>query len=265
MTRLVSLHDRTRLAAFLRKDAGLHLYALGDLDDFFWPATLWYGLEVDGELRQVLLGYLADSFLVMHALTSGPLAEMQVLLTRVRPLLPPRVYAHLTPGLGAVLAAHYRFEEHGAHHKMLLTAPEQLGAHGEAEVERLALADLDELRALYGASYPDNWFDPRMLETGQYYGLREGRALVSVAGVHVYAPEQGIAALGNIVTHPAARGHGYATRVTAALCRQLLQTVPQIGLNVRADNAAALACYRRLGFTRSADYEEVALTLRGAP
>jgi ribosomal protein S18 acetylase RimI-like enzyme len=49
---------------------------------------------------------------------------------------------------------------------------------------------------------------------------------------------------------------------TARLCRELLATVDQIGLNVRADNAAAIACYPRLGFARGASYEECLLTLR---
>jgi ribosomal protein S18 acetylase RimI-like enzyme len=262
MDRIISLHDRAQIGAFLRRDAPLHLYALGDLDDFFWPSTLWYGLEVDGALRQVILGYLADSLLVVHALTDGPVAELRDLLARVQHLLPPRIYAHLTPGAGEALSGRYLSESHGVYDKMLLVEPERLAAADTREVERLGEGDLDAVQALYDASYPGNWFDPRMLETGQYYGLREGGALVSVAGVHVYSPQQRVAALGNIVTRPEARGRGYATRVTARLCAELLQTVAHIGLNVRADNAPALACYQRLGFARVASYEEVDLTLR---
>lgn len=260
-TRIVSIHDRERLAAFLRRDAPLHLYALGDLDDFFWPHTLWYGLERDGELRQVILGYMAPELLVLHALTGGPLDEMRTLLAGVRHLLPPHVYAHLTPGLQDALAETYRIEHHGDYDKMLLADPARLTAVDTTATQRLEPTDLAEIQALYAASYPGNWFDPRMLATGQYYGLREAGRLMSVAGVHVYAPAQGAAALGNIVTHPAARGRGHATVVTARLCRELLATADQIGLNVRADNTAAIACYRRLGFVRNAGYEELDLTL----
>lgn len=262
MARVICLHDRARIGAFLRRDAPLHLYALGDLDDFFWPHTLWYGLEEDGELQQLILGYLTDTLLVVHALTGGPLHQLRELLVRVRPLLPPRIYAHVSPGAGEALTEHYRGEPHGTYDKMLLVEPARLAQIDAAQVERLDEGDLDDLLALYAASYPGNWFDPRMLATGHYYGLREGRQLVSVAGVHVYSPEQRVAALGNIVTHPAARGRGHATLVTARLCRELFSSVQQIGLNVRADNAAAIACYRRLGFARIASYEEVDLTLR---
>jgi predicted GNAT family acetyltransferase len=109
---------------------------------------------------------------------------------------------------------------------------------------------------LYDESYPGNWFDPRMLQTGQYFGLRESRQLVSVAGVHVYSERYRVAAVGNVVTHPAHRNKGYGRAVTARLCQLLLETVDHIGLNVKADNDAAMACYRKLGFEIIAPYGE---------
>jgi ribosomal protein S18 acetylase RimI-like enzyme len=259
--RLVSLHDRPVIAALLERDAPLHLYALGDLDDFFWPATLWYGLEVDGALRQVLLGYLAEARLVLHALSAGPPEELQALLRLAQPFLPAQIYAHMTPGAEAALAGHYAMDYHGRHHKLLLD-PSAFAAVDDAAVTALDAADLADMLALYAASYPGNWFDARMLATGLYRGLRIDGQLVSIAGVHVHAPDRGIAVLGNIVTHPAHRGHGLATRVTARLCRDLLPQTRWIGLNVRADNHAALACYRRLGFAYAAEYDEISLTLR---
>jgi hypothetical protein len=42
--RLIEVDDRARLEAWLRRDPAMHLYELGDLDDFFWPRTRWYGL-----------------------------------------------------------------------------------------------------------------------------------------------------------------------------------------------------------------------------
>jgi hypothetical protein len=73
---------------------------------------------------------------------------------------------------------------------------------------RLNKTDLPSLQALYMASYPKNWFDPRMLETGHYFGIKEGDAIVCVAGVHVYSPRYRVAALGNISTHPECSGAG---------------------------------------------------------
>ena len=78
-----------------------------------------------------------------------------------------------------------------------------------------------------------------------------------VAGVHVHSPAMRVAALGNIATHTRARGRGLASAVTAALCHRLAPEVDLIGLNVAARNAAAIACYRRVGFEPIAEYEEL--------
>ncbi len=59
MSGLVCLHDRAALERWLRRDPRLHLYELGDLDDFFWPHTIWYGLEDRSELLSVALLYTA--------------------------------------------------------------------------------------------------------------------------------------------------------------------------------------------------------------
>src|SRR5262249_43563072 len=158
------------------------------------------------------------------------------LLHACLPLLPRRFHAHLTPGLAPILATDYTLHPHGLFAKMMLTKPNRLRAVDTSEVAQLSPADLDETLAFYAASYPGNWFDPRMLETGYYFGYRQRGRLVSVAGVHVYSPEYEVAALGNIATHPDARGQGYATRVTARLCQALLPSSPQIGLNVNAGN-----------------------------
>jgi predicted GNAT family acetyltransferase len=96
-----------------------------------------------------------------------------------------------------------------------------------------------------------------MLQTGFYFGIRRGRALVSAAGVHVYSRPYKVAALGNIATRPDVRGRGLGTAVTARLCQELLRAgVECIGLNVKADNLGARACYEKLGFVRVADYGE---------
>jgi predicted GNAT family acetyltransferase len=63
-------------------------------------------------------------------------------------------------------------------------------------------------------------------------------------------------------THPDARGRGLATLTTAKLCQELLRSVDDIGLNVRADNVAAIACYTKLGFTKIGAYGEYQLQLR---
>ncbi|WP_370463364.1 GNAT family N-acetyltransferase [Micromonospora sp. WMMD558] len=144
---------------------------------------------------------------------------------------------------------------------MALTDPVRLAAVPPAGVV-LGAADLPALRALYAEAYPGNWFDPRMVDTGQYVGVRDGGGLVAVAGVHVWSPRYRVAAVGNVTTHPRARGRGLGAAVVAALCRRLRSSVEHVTLNVRADNGPAVRLYERLGFTRVADYGEFTLTGR---
>ena len=62
---------------------------------------------------------------------------------------------------------------------------------------------------------------------------------------------------------PEHRGRGYGTRVTAHLCRQLVPHADPIGLNVKADNEAAIRCYRNLGFKSHAIYGEYMVEAEG--
>jgi hypothetical protein len=92
---------KIKLQFFLRKNIHLHLYSIGDLDDFFWPYTTWYGLKAGNILSAVALLYAAPSLPVLLALSEEP-AIMRELLTQIRYLLPSRFYAHLSPGLETV-------------------------------------------------------------------------------------------------------------------------------------------------------------------
>jgi hypothetical protein len=52
---------------------------------------------------------------------------------------------------------------------------------------------LPDVQAFYDRAYSGNWFESQMLDTGQYFGLKEDGRLVSVAGVHVYSREYKVA------------------------------------------------------------------------
>ena len=123
-------------------------------------------------------------------------------------------------------------------------------------IRRLTATDEQAILELYRASYPGNWFHPEVLTSGRYYGHWTGNRLTGIAGTHVYSPAMRVAALGNVTTHPDFRGRGIARRVCRALCLDLQDTTDLIGLNVKADNAAAIHCYQTLGFEIAAEYEE---------
>lgn len=261
-TKTIRLHDKSAIEAFLRRSPFLHLYALGDLDDRFWPATTWYGRIEAGEIRAVALVYSGLSLPTLLALGDEEMPHLEELVRSILPLLPRRCYTHLSPGLAKILQQHYRLEPHGEHDKMALVRFDRLPFTEIPGVVRLGTADLDAVLELYARSYPGNWFEPQMLQTGVYFGMRGPAGLVSIAGVHVWSPTYRVAALGNVATRPEQRGQGYAQAVTGTLCTHLLRTADTIGLNVKADNAAAIACYRALGFEPCACYEEYLAELR---
>ncbi|PZF92099.1 GNAT family N-acetyltransferase [Micromonospora deserti] len=248
-------HDRAVLAGLLGRDPVLHAYQLGDLDDFFWPYTSWFrrGDEV------ALLYHGADLPTLLAFAAPPRVPALAGLLGELAPVLPARLWAHLSPGVESALAGAYRVDAAGAHWKMALTDRARLAAVRPAGVP-LDAGDLPSLRELYAAAYPGNWFDPRMLDTGRYVGVGEGGRLVAVAGVHVWSPAYRVAAVGNVATHPRARGRGLAGAAVAAVCGRLGDSVDHVTLNVKADNVAAVRLYERLGFTRVADYGEYLLT-----
>jgi len=257
----VHVQERQPLADFLQRDPFLHLYGLGDLDDFYWPRTTWLGLEDAGRLVALALVYRGVKIPTVLALAPrDELAALRDLLGTVRHQLPEQFHAHLSPGVVEL----YRDDDltpGGQHLKLALTERSQLVDVDVAAVTRLGARDRKELERLYALAYPENWFDPRMLATGQYFGLRRRGWLVAVGGVHVYSPLYRVAALGNVVTHPEHRGQGLARSVVARLCQSLLETVDHIGLNVAQDNAPARRLYEGLGFSFHARYEEATIRL----
>lgn len=254
-TRNTHLQNKHEIEHFLRQDIYLHIYSLGDLDDFFWPYTTFYGQKTNGCLDAIALLYTGQELPALLALSNDRDAIAN-LLRATCPELPPQFYAHLSPGLEHVFSQTHDLTPHGLHYKLALRDKTKIDEHDFSEVIALSATELDEIQTFYEDSYPGNWFDPRMLETEQYFGIRDRGTLVCVGGIHVYSPEYRVAALGNIATHPDHRGNGFGKAVTARVCQSLSQTVEHIGLNVKADNHAAIACYEQLGFTKVAEYGE---------
>jgi ribosomal protein S18 acetylase RimI-like enzyme len=257
---VVELRDRDEIARFCRRRPAVHAYALGDLDDFFWPHTRWLGWEQDGALEQLALLYDEPDPPVLLALAEPPTDGMAILLAAIDDELPDAVYAHLSPGVVEAVAPVLRpTSPPVAHAKLGLVDPSRLTGHGD-RAARLGPGDLDEVLDFYERAYPGTWFEPRMLETQRYVGIRGPAGLVCVAGVHVWSPAWRVAALGNVATLPEARGRGLATAACAQLCLQLLDDgIDVVSLNVRSDNHAAIRAYEKLGFAHAADYVEVSL------
>lgn len=128
----------------------------------------------------------------------------------------------------------------------------------QASVKRLISADA-RIAAELCATMPRTWFEPRVLEEGRYFGIeRVGTSgLVSIGGTHVFAPSDGVAALGNICTHPDFQGRGLGKYVVHSLCDHLRsEGVRVIALNVETDNQPALRMYTSLGFSTVMEFVE---------
>ena len=157
------LHDKEEILTFLKKNVYLHLYSIGDLDDFFWDYTTWYGLKEEGNLKAIVLVYSGISMPVFLALTDE-LHYMEELIFSIKQYLPPQFYAHVSPGVEESLKG-YTLKSCGAHYKMAQNNKELLNTVDTSSVIQLSKKDLGEIEALY-KSYPNNFFDKRMLLSG---------------------------------------------------------------------------------------------------
>lgn len=254
---MIELVQRDRIEAYLRQDPIRHVYAIGDLDDAFWPHTRWWGLEKkDGDLRAVVLLYSGLKTPTCLALTDA-IGPMRELFAALAPQLPDEVYLHLEPGLRDIAESRWRLSDHGLHLRMALTEPDRLSDEpADTAIRWFGPNDADELLRFYERAFPEHWFDPRTLRSGLYAGLEEQGEVVAVAGVHVWSERLGVAALGNIATMPDWRGRGYGRRVTAAVSRRLVALDCSVGLNVAASNVPAIRIYERLGFSEHCALEE---------
>src|SRR5262245_31530209 len=103
MTDLTCLHTKGEVERLCRRPPYVHLYALGDLEEFFWPQTVWYARRDVGDGRPFVLVYLGCSMPTVLAIAEPPIEPMRDLLHGLLPLLPRRFYAHLSEGLADVL------------------------------------------------------------------------------------------------------------------------------------------------------------------
>jgi ribosomal protein S18 acetylase RimI-like enzyme len=161
-------------------------------------------------------------------------------------IIKPRdAFFQSTAGLDAAIEDLYELERPTALLRMVVDASTFMPYAGAAE--RLTPADIDALNRLYQLGFRAG-FASAILDDAVYYGVRVRGRLVSAAGTHVINRREGIAVVGNVMTHADYRGHDFAKMVTGAVTAELLEKLPDVALNVHADNAPAIAAYARLGY-----------------
>ena len=259
----VCLKDKDTIETFFRSNVFLHIYSLGDLDDFFWRDTKWHALTDEDAIQVIALIYTGGKLPCLHIhAEDDKIVHAEKLLHYLVPTLPECFHAHLNLGLENILMERYTLRPRGEHYKMALVNKSLPSNIDTSQATGLSKSHLSEILNLFEKAYPGNFFEPRMLETKQYYGIRQSGELISTAGVHVYSRRYRVAALGNITTHPNYRCKGFGTIVTAKVCQSLLTETDHIGLNVKADNTSAIKCYERLGFEIIDSYGEFEAELK---
>ncbi len=257
-----TLNDKTIIEKHFSKNTDLNIYSIGDLDDFFSDYTKWYALTDGDEILQIVLLYEFPGLSTLLAITDRNYDSMIYLIEKIKDQLPEKIYCHLSKGLIKAFGHESILKDNGSHFKMSLKNPGMLIKEFNKNVRRLNHEDIEIINQLYSDSYPDNFFDERMLETEKYFGYFAEDKLTGISGIHVYSKEYRVATLGNITVHPGYRGRSICQKLTTALCIDLLETVDNIGLNVSCDNHSAINCYTKIGFEIIGEYEEYLIKIR---
>ncbi len=250
------LTEPSEILAFLERDRLYAAYAIGDLEPDMFQHTQWAVAEADGEPRSLALLFTAMDLDILFLMGDAP--GLAVVLGSA--LRPRRVYVNAMPHHLPVLRAYYLLGEPIRTVRMVLDVGAFRPASGQAV--RLSPAYARQLERLY-AMGQGNAFSPFQVAQGIFYGVTDHDRLVSTAGTHVVSETYGVAAVGNVFTHPDYRRRGLGTLCTSAVIGELLgRHIQTIVLNVYESNQAALRIYHRMGFQEHCRFIEVSARRR---
>ena len=175
------IHDRERIAAFLHRDAPRHIYAIGDLDDAYWPHTTWYAAISDDQIKPICLLYAGVLPPVLLGLSEPDDPAMRFPFAAVGAELPDRLYAHLSPGMIEALGAHHTVAWPEEHLKMHL---EGRSAHDGQPLDRLLTVYHAKMNArIQGLAARRALLPPLWPRAGTRAAWRVGEARISSLGV----------------------------------------------------------------------------------
>ncbi len=241
--------DRALLRSFLERDRLFAAYALCDLDDQEFSRTRW-GVAYEGQTaRAVVLEYAGVAPQPVFAM--GDPDGVEAVL---RDLVRPRVaYMAMRYEVLPAVERVYRVDPGPEMIRMAVDRATFRPYPGLAM--RLVPGEIGDLNRLYDLGFTA-WLPAAAIAEGVYYGVRVRGRLVAAAGTHVVSREARLAVVGNVLTHRDFRGRGFAKITTSAVTQELLRTCDDVVLNVRADNAPAVAAYRALGYREYCRFAE---------
>ena len=246
--------DPAAIREILETDRSWAVYALADLAPEYSPHARWH-IASNGR-PALLLIYRAFRPPVLFA--HGTVQDLEPLLAEIAD--EPEFYLSVRPDFVRLLRT-AGYEVHPEKRMWRMLADREWFTPPEHDAVRLGPADHEALTHLYedgnAAGEAPPFFDLAMLQSGTYFGIREGGLLAAAAGTHVFAPQEGVAGIGNVYTRRDCRGRGLGLRVTAAVTANLLRMgLRTVALNVDENNGAAIRVYERLGFRRYCEYRE---------
>jgi GNAT superfamily N-acetyltransferase len=240
------LTDKNQIRTILRRDPAWCVYALGDLSPRMFPKCQWF----TPDLTMVLHDY-GTSILLAHG--TGSIREA---LDHVA----WPVHLQVQPDALEEIARHANVTNVKQMIRMAWTGG---STRVTDRVARLGAGDVPAIERLYAdgestGESPD-FFYASMVTDGVFFGVYKGEDLIAAAGTHLVSREESAAAIGNVYVRRDRRGRGLGRAVTAAVIHELAG-IETIGLNVRADNDAAIRVYESLGFVRHCDFHEALAT-----
>lgn len=250
MWKLRTLTDKVEIHRVLQRDRLWSAYAIADLENGHFERCEWRLAEGKSDWWALCLLY--KGFDPPALVTLGHMKGVEAILAET--LTPPVAFFATKPGHLAAIRAFYALET--PERMLRMTVPIRHFKPVEGKPRRLHGADLDALKELYSVRTPP-FFSAEQVEKGVFYGLDVHGQLVSAAGTHVVAPKYGIAAVGNVVTHPDHRGAGYAALCSSAVTEELLAGGLDVVLNVGEKNEPARKIYERLGYRSYCRFVEV--------
>ncbi|KPK48269.1 MAG: hypothetical protein AMJ77_00295 [Dehalococcoidia bacterium SM23_28_2] len=234
------LTDPEAIRPLLEGQRAYAAYALAYLEPRLFPYSEWW--QAHGPQGQAIVAH-TRSGLGPALVTIGDPQALDALI-RLHPG-PRFTFATFQLDHLDVAQRHFVLSRPEPSLRMSVSAETFRPAQGTAR--RLRRQDIGAVNALQRAD-GFAFYSAAVLDEGVYHGVFVGRTLVAMAGTHVVAPSQGLALVGNVMTHSRYRGQGYGSIATSAVTAELLKTCPDVLLTVSTKNQAAIRIYERLGY-----------------
>ncbi len=245
-----TLRGRDAIRERLRPQREHSAYALAQLEPGLFERTRWF--EAEGPGGRGLVTHSRGGLGEATFVTGDPEAAAAILSIEPGPA---RSYLTCKPKHLDAVRNVYHLSNSQPMLRMAVTAA-TFQPHEVAPAVRLLGIDIRRINQLYGSDGNPTYYEAEHIDGGVYRGVVVSGRLVAIAGTHAVSPQERVAVVGNVFTHPRQRGQGYATAATSAATETLLETCETVVLTVDPNNGPAVAAYRRLGYHDSGEMVE---------